>query len=158
MVFAPRFVRTPGWMTIGGRHVKRYHVNIDDRPIEAEIVDAACSFVPRLLPKPDETPPATVMVLHRGRDASYLLAYSWVWDNVIECHAATAGVPMLGGPDRDPTHFVELVRPWIGCVWELPTLEYERSAWVRHMFEADPADLAAYLADTMPEGRIGGSR
>jgi hypothetical protein len=156
MPFAPRFLRTPGLVKIAGRHIKRYHVNIDDRDIEPAIVNAACEFLPRLLPpEADATPPATAMVLHRGRDAAYLLAYSWVWDNVIECHTAAAGSPFLGCPDRDVTHFVELTKPWIGCIWELPALAHERSAWVRHMLSAEPANFAAYLADSLPEGPIG---
>ena len=156
MPFAPRFLTTPGLLELGGRSIKRYHVNIDDRPIEPAIVAAAHAFLPRLLAAPDTTPPASFTILHRGRQAAYLLAYSWVWDNVIECHSAAAGEPFLGCADDDPTHFVELTRPWVGCVWELAPFGHERSAWVRHMLEPERADLAAYLADTFPEGPSGG--
>jgi hypothetical protein len=159
MAFTPRFLSSHGLLHTGGRTIKRYHLNVDDRAIEPAVVEAAHAFLPRLLPAPDATtPPASFVILHRGRSASYLVAYSWVWDNVIECRSAAAGEPVLGCPDLDPTHFVELVKPWVGCVWELAPFEHERSAWVRHMLEAAPADLAAYLADTFPDGPAGGAR
>jgi hypothetical protein len=159
MTFSERFLSTHGVIEVGGRHVKRYHLSAHDHGIEPAIQAAAEAFLPRLLPaSADSTPPATFMILHRGLEAAYLVVYSWVWDNVIECHSATAGVPFLGSVAGDLTQFVVLDRPWIGCVWELAPFEHERSAWVRHMLEAEPPDLAAYLADTLPAGPAGGSR
>jgi hypothetical protein len=157
MSFQPRYLTVPGPIHIGDRVIKRYHVNAADGPIEDAVVRAAEAFLPRLLPpEPDATPRASYIVLHRGRgSAAYLLAYSWVWDNVLEYHTAAAGEPFLGCPDRDPTSFVVLARPWVGCVWELPPLEHERSAWVRHMLAPDVADLAGYVADTLAPGPIG---
>ena|SRR5258706_11128285 len=157
MAFAPRFLTSHGLLESGGRTIKRYHVNIFDREIEPAIVAAAHAFLPRLLPAPDSTPPASFVILHRGRSAAYLIAYSWVWDNVIECRSAAAAEPALGCPDADPTHFVELSKPWVGCVWELAPFEHERAAWVRHMLEAEQPDLAAYLGDTFADGPSGGS-
>jgi hypothetical protein len=156
MPFTEKYLRTPGVVEIAGRLIKRYHVNTVDAEIEDEVREAAYAFVPGLLPKPDDTPPATFVVLHRGRDAAYVNAYSWVWDNVIECRSGVAGIPMLGCEDTDPTNFVALDRPWIGCIWELPPLEHERSAWVRHVFAPEEPDLAGYLADMFPAGRVGG--
>jgi hypothetical protein len=157
MAFTEKFLRVPGVVEIAGRHVKRYHVNSVDAQIEDGVQAAACDFLPRLLPAPDaETPPASFAVLHRGRGSeTYLVSYSWVWGNVIECSAASAGVPFLGCPDEDPENFTKLDRPWIGCVWELPPIGHERSAWVRHVLTPDQPDLAAYLSDTLPQGRIG---
>jgi hypothetical protein len=40
-------------------------------------------------------------------------------------------------------------------VWELPPIQHERDAWVRHMLVPDAADLAGYLADAMPDGSTG---
>jgi hypothetical protein len=87
--------------------------------------------------------------------AAYLNAYTWVWDNVLECHTSAAGQPFLGCDDDNPANFKELGKPWIGCVWELPPLEHERSAWVRHLIEPERPDLPAYLADALPEGKVG---
>ena len=153
MTFTEKYLRAAGTVAVGGRQVKRYHVSIEPE-IEVNVQKAAAEYLPRLLPSPDgETPPASFVILHRGAGgAAYLNAYSWVWTNVIECHAAAAGVPFLGCPDTDPEHFTELTRPWIGCVWELAPLGHERAAWVRHMLSPDRPDLAGYLADVLPDG------
>jgi hypothetical protein len=157
MSFAERFLTSQGVTVVNGRSIKRYHVNVHDRPIEPHIVEKAMAFLPRLLPRePDPTtPPASFVIVHRGVTAAYLLAYSWVWDNVIEVHSAAAGEPFLGCPDQDPTNFVELTKPWVGCVWELAPFEHERAAWVRHMLVPEPPDLKAYLADVFPDGPSG---
>ncbi len=131
-------------------------MNSQDAEIEPAIQDAAYAYLPDLLAELDETPPAAFVVLHRSPDGAYLNAYSWVWDNVIECHTAAAGVPFLGCADRDPTNFSQLTKPWIGCVWELPPLAHERSAWVKHMLAPDQGDLDAYLADYLKR-RTGGT-
>ena len=113
-------------------------------------------LLPDLVPEPDGTPPAGFVVLHRGGNgAAYLNAYTWVWDNVLHMRGAAAAQAALGCPDEDPTHFMPLDRPWIGCVWELPPIQHERDAWVRHMLMPDVADLAGYLDDTMPDGTTG---
>ena len=133
MTFTEKYLRTPGVLEIAGRQVKRYHVNTVDAEISGGVLSAAYDYLPRLLPEPDEeTPPASFAVLHRGSGAAaYLLGYSWVWGNVIECRTATAGVPFLGSEEEHPEKFVELTRPWIGCVWELPPIAHERDAWTR---------------------------
>jgi len=159
MAFTEKYLCTHGPIEVAGRKVKRYHIV----PVSAEIEDgvqkAAYDMLPRLLPAPDgEAPPASFVVLHRGSDiGAYLCAYSWVWGNVIECRTAAAGVPFLCCPDEDPERFAELARPWIGCVWELPPLGHERSAWVRHVLAPDEPDLPGYLADLLPEGKTGGA-
>jgi hypothetical protein len=159
MAFTEKFLRVPGIIDVGGRQVKRYHVTTVDADVDDDIQQAAYDLLPRLLAPTDETPPTAFVVLHRGADtAAYLNAYSWVWDNVIECHTAAAGVPFLGCPDSDPAHFTELAKPWIGCVWELPPLSHERSAWVRHMLAPDRPDLSAYLSDVLTEPLVGGAR
>jgi hypothetical protein len=140
----------------GGRRFKRYYVTRETAVITAEIEEAAFKQLPALLPDPDGTPPAGFLVLHRGSDgAAYLNAYSWVWDNVLHMRGAAAAQPALGCPDEDPTHFMVLDRPWIGCVWELPPIQHERDAWVRHMLAPEVADLDGYLTDAMPSGRTG---
>jgi hypothetical protein len=160
MPFTEKFLRLPGVIEAGGRQVKRYHVSTADAEIAEGVQRAAYDFLPRLLPEPDdETPPTGWVVLHRGvGPAAYLCSYSWVWGNVVECKTAAAGVPFLGCPDENPENFTQLTRQWIGCVWELPPLGHERSAWVRHMLAPDEPDLAGYLADTLPEGKTGGAQ
>jgi hypothetical protein len=159
MPFQEKFLRALGVIEVGGRQIKRYHISTADSGIEDGIQRAAYAMLPRLLPDPDgETPPAGWVVLHRGQDAAFLCAYSWVWGNVVEYRTAAAGIPFLGCPDEDPENFRQLDRPWVGCVWELAPFGHERSAWVRHMLEPGEPELAAYLADTLPEGKTGGAR
>jgi len=148
----------PPPISLAGRQIKRYHVNNDPSEIQPEIEKAAYEMVPALLPDLDpDTLPAAFVVLHRGGDgAAYINTYTWVWGNVISCANAAAGQPVLDCPDTDPTHFVPLTKPWIGCIWELPALGHERSAWVRHVFAPEHPDLDAYLADSLPEGWTGG--
>ncbi|WUW65167.1 hypothetical protein OG255_31690 [Streptomyces sp. NBC_01455] len=141
---------------VAGRWIKRYHVTADPAGIAPEVEEAAYALLPALLPEPDGTPPASFVVLHRGGDdGAYLNAYSWVWDNVLHFRGAAAGQPVLGCPDRDPTHFGTLAMPWIGCVWELPPILHERDAWVRHLLSPTAPDLAGYLADSLSGGTTG---
>ncbi|MEE3921876.1 hypothetical protein V2I01_37105 [Micromonospora sp. BRA006-A] len=109
-----------------------------DRRLEPRVVDAAYAYLPALLPAPDGATPPASWVVHRGADTgAYLLAYSWFFDNVVECRIAIAGQPALDCPDDDPAHFVDLTRPGVGCVWELGVLEHERIAWIRHVLAPD---------------------
>jgi hypothetical protein len=154
MTFTEKSLRSRPAIRLAGRAVKRYHVFSDTAVIEPAIEQAAHRILPALLPEPDGTPAATFIVLHRGSDgAAYLNAYSWVWDNVLHMRGAAAGQPALDCPDDDPTNFIVVDRPWIGCVYELPPLGHERDAWVRHMLAPEVPDLAGYLADTLPGAR-----
>jgi hypothetical protein len=155
MTFAERFLSTPGRIEVAGRQIKRYHITMTDSELDQAIQDAAYALVPQLLPEPDETPPGSFSVLHRSAMGAYLLVYSWIGMDVLNLHAAVAGVPVLGAPDEDPTHFAVSTRHWIGCVWELAPLEHERSAWVRHVLQPDAPDLAGYLADQHAPGPVG---
>ncbi|QGN48740.1 hypothetical protein ACN26Y_22200 [Micromonospora sp. WMMD558] len=158
MAFRDKELRVPAPITVAGRRVKRYHIDQPERPLEPEVERAAYAFLPRLLPPAgaDGTPPVSWVVLHRGADTgAYLLAYTWFFDNVVEAHVAEAGQPAIGCPDDDPTHFVEMRRPVVGCVWELGMLEHERAAWIRHVLAPDRPDVEAYVADTRAEGTVG---
>lgn len=149
MGFTVRYSRTLPAVEVAGRHVKRYQVTVEDPPIDPAVQAAAEAFLPGLLPAPDPaTPPATFVVLHRSLEAVWFNAYSWVAEDIVHCRASSATL-------AEPTTFAELTQPWIGCVWELPALAHERSAWVRHVLTSEPADLRGYLADTMPEGPTG---
>ncbi|MFG3558892.1 hypothetical protein ACGGAQ_31405 [Micromonospora sp. NPDC047557] len=158
MAFRDKDLRTPGPVTVDGWQLKRYHIDQPERPIEPEVEKAAYDLLPALLARAvsDGTPAAGWVVLHRGADSgAYLLAYTWVWDNALQVHIAVAGQPVLDCPDDDPTHFVELGRREVGCVWELAVLEHERAAWVRHMLVPQAPDLTGYLDDTRAEGPVG---
>jgi hypothetical protein len=156
MAFKEKLLASPPPVEAGGRRIKRYYVTTETARISPDIEEAAFGILPKLLPDADGTPPAGFVVLHRGGDgAAYLNAYTWVWDNVLHMRGAVAAQPELGCPDDDPTNFVVLDRPWIGCVWELPPIQHERDAWVRHMLAPSVPDLEGYLADSMADSMTG---
>jgi hypothetical protein len=157
MTFHQKYVHALPPVERAGRHVKRYHVTREpDGILALELAEAAYAVADKLLPAPDdETPPASWLVLHEGKDAMYLCVYSWVWGNVVHARNAAAGEPFVGCLDKDLTNYVVLSEPLIGCVWELPTMAHERTAWVQHILTPDTPDLAGYLADTLPDGPIG---
>ncbi|WP_433888758.1 hypothetical protein [Streptomyces sp. CA-111067] len=156
MPFAEKLLFALPPLEVAGRSVKRYHVTADPSGIEPAVEKAAYEMLPVLLPEPDGTPPAGFVVLHRGADdGAYLNAYIWAWDNALSFAGAAAGQPFLGCPDQDPTNFVRLDSPLIGCVYELPPILHERDAWTRHILTPTTPDLPAYLADTLPDGTTG---
>jgi hypothetical protein len=150
MTFTEKLVTGRPPLEAAGRRFKRYYVTTESARITAEIERAALRMLPALLPELDGTPPAGFIVLHRGQDgAAYLIAYTWVWDNVLHVRSAAAAQPELGCPDGDPAHFMVLDRPWAGCVYELEPLGHERDAWIRHVLAPQVPDLDGYLADSM---------
>jgi hypothetical protein len=156
MGFIDKDLRSLPAIAVADRELKRYHIDQPSRPLDEEVIRAAYTVLPELVPPAEGDAASGWVVLHRGADdGAYMLAYTWVWDNVVEMHSFAAGQPLIGCPDTDPTNFVELVKPWVGCVWELAVLEHERSAWARHVLSPTSPDLAGYLADTHADGPIG---
>jgi hypothetical protein len=156
MGFNDKNLRSLAVVNLPDRQLKRYHIDQASRPLESEVIEAAYHVLPKILPPAETDLTSGWVVLHRGSDTgAYIVAYSWVWDNVVEVHSCAAGQPALDCPDLDPTNFVEVERSWAGCVWELGVLEHERSAWVRHMLSPDKPDLGGYLYDTVANGLIG---
>jgi hypothetical protein len=158
MPFQPKNLSVLPPAEIAGRQVKRYEVTTPGLSIEAELRAAAEAFLPTLFPEfiDEETLPISFTVLHRSSAGMYLNAYSWVWTNVIYCRTASSGQqPFLGSTNSDLRVFTLINKPLIGCVWELPPLAHERSAWVQHMLDPAVPDLDAYLADTLPAGLVG---
>ena len=139
-------------MPVADWRVKQYLVTVTEQPVESAVVAAAEAYLPKLLPEStaaDETPRVAFSVLHKGADAVWLNLYSWVYGEIVHCRAANAGLAA-------PTAFTPLTEPLIGCVWELPALVHERSAWVRHGLQPENPDVGAYLADVLPDGPVGG--
>lgn len=157
MTFHQKYVHPMPVVELGTRQVKPYHVTREPHGVLApEIVSAAYKTAAGLMPEPDdEMPPAGWIVLHEGKSAMYLCVYSWVWGNVVHARNAAAGEPYVGCTDDDLTHYTVLTEPLIGCVWELPTMAHERTAWVTHMLKPQVPDLTGYLADTLAEGPTG---
>jgi hypothetical protein len=154
MTIQPKLCRPRPPITIGTRTMKRYDVTVTEEPIPPAVEAAALAMCATLVPEPDGTLGAGWVVLHEGGDrrAMYVNAYTWVWDNVVEAHAAAAAQPHVGCPDDDSTHFVAVDRPWVGCMWERIPFGHERSAWARHVIEPEQPAVDAYLGDVLAAG------
>ena len=151
MGFSERYLRSGGVLPVGDWQVKHYLVTVTETPLDDAVVEAATSFLPKLLPSSagtDTTPKVAFSVLHKGMDAIWLNLYTWVYGEILHCRAASAAFDT-------PTVFAPLREPLIGCVWELPALVHERSAWVRHGLQPPEPAVEAYLADFLPEGPVG---
>ena len=156
MAFEDRYLRVAAAADVGDRRVKWYHLSVGSAPIQPAIVTGAQRYLPYLMPPLDDTPPAAFAVLHQGLDAVHLLAYTWVWDNVIHCRSASAGSAYLGSVEGNPYEFHDLRNAsWMGCVWELAIVAHERDAWVRHMLAPGEPDLGGYLADCLSALMVG---
>ena len=149
MGFSERYMRPGGVLPVGGWRVKQYLVTVDESAMEPAVVEAAESFLPKLLPTSAAAPRLVFSVLHKGVDAIWLNLYAWVYGEILHCRAANASF-------AEPATFTPLAEPLIGCVWELPALVHERSAWVRHGLRPAAPAVDAYLADFLPEGPVGG--
>jgi hypothetical protein len=152
MGFSERYLRPGGVVPIGDWRVKQYLVTVTSAVLDGATVSAATAYLPKLLPSSagaDATPRVAFSVLHKGVDAIWLNLYAWVYGEILHCRAANA--PLTAEPV-----FTPLTEPLIGCVWELPALVHERSAWVRHGLRPDSPAVDPYLADFLPEGLVGG--
>lgn len=150
MGFVERFMRPLTPISTSGWVVKGYGVTVEDRELDPEALAVAMEFLPKLLPPPntDGTPSVAFSVVHHGQDAVWLNVYAWCQEAILGCRAANA--PLTGSPVFEP-----LVEPLIGCVWELPAVVHERSAWVRHLLQPQRPDVDAYLSDVRVAGPVG---
>lgn len=151
MGFSERYMRQGGVAPVGDWRVKQYLVTVASTPLDSGVVEAAQAYLPKLLPSAaatDTTPRVAFSVLHEGVDAVWLMLYSWVYGEIL--HSRGASAPLSG-----PAEFTPLSEPLIGCVWELPALVHERSAWVRHGLQPDSPAVEDYLADFLPDGPVG---
>jgi hypothetical protein len=154
MPYAPRELSAAGHKTVSNRIFKVYELVAPARRISEDLRDAAWATLPQLAATPvdEDTPAAGWCVLHRGEDAAYLLAYSWVWHEVLDVRVAVAGNPSLGTGGADETDFGVLSHRWMGCVWELTPLAHERSVWIKHVLAPAAPDVDSYLDDFFPDG------
>ena len=152
MGFSERYMAPGGVLPVGDWRIKQYLVTVTAAVLDSAVVEAAQAYLPKLLPSAgatDDTPRVAFSVLHKGVDAIWLNLYAWVYGEILHCRAANA-------PFAEPTVFTPLPEPLIGCVWELPALVHERSAWVRHGLQPPSPAVEPYLADFLPAGPVGG--
>lgn len=151
MTFRERHVRPLPVAVAAQWQVKRYELTLDGDELAPSLRAAADGMTEKLLaqyPPERGKPEAAFSILHFGEDAVWLNVYMWCHEAIIRCVMASA-------PTDSPESFSQLDEPLIGCVWELPVLEFERSSWVRNMLLIEPS-LTAYLRDRRSAGLVGG--
>jgi hypothetical protein len=123
--------------------LKWYGVYPDDRPIPAELTQAARE---RLMKTPPEASGLGFVLLHRcGKDFYFLIVCTWrnsneIWQTVY--YKDGDAMPDFLLFPRDGTH-----KPTL-CVWELVPVWHEQQAWVRFLSSArDEAAAEAWLGD-----------
>jgi hypothetical protein len=77
--------------------------------------------------------------VHEGRGANVIFASWWANENELRHH-------MWLSPGDDPAGF-QYVTPsgFVGCVWDLSVVGFERSAWVDSVLAPPVPDFTAYM-------------
>lgn len=144
--YRPRSTRSTGVSIIGGWSLKRYEITLNGDAIDPAILLAADRVLDANLPDvAPGTPGVGFVVVHHGEQSVWMLADFWDVDILSQ--------RTFSAPLEDPTRFTG-VPPGgpTACVWELPVHSHERDAFVTHIIDpADGPDVAAYLADAMPD-------
>ena len=85
------------------------------------------------------------LIIHSGRDATFVILNSWVGENMLRQH--------IWASRLDLPHRFESMAPgnMSLCVWELAVVWHEREAWLRHVLNhpKQRPDLAAYHQDVL---------
>jgi hypothetical protein len=139
--YAPRAIRFLELLACPDWRLKVYTIAYAVPP-DAALVGTARALAQSVLPPvvAGEPPGVGFLTIHAGRDAHVVLV-SW-WSNSNELRQCSWRAP-LHRPDR----FEQVTSAgFIGCVWDLALIAFEREAWVRTVLAASEPDLDAYLA------------
>lgn len=145
--YQPRPVRFAGLYQAGNWRVKVYTISaLRERPSQA-LLAGATAHLPQWLTLGGVTPLAdyqvATLIVHEGREGIYAVVGWWVDENMLRQYSYFADV-------TQPTCFRPLnAEGLLTCVWELAVLGFERAAWVKHVLQAAPANLEAYLQETL---------
>jgi hypothetical protein len=152
MTFSSRYLTPLPTRELNSWQVKQYLLTVDGTEVAPVVIAGADPMIARLLPGGAPGPEATAFsILHLGADAVWLTVFAWCQEVILQARGARASLAA-------PTAWTPHAEPLIGCVWELPVVEHERSAWVSHMLIAEPAQWQGYLDDHAPPGPIGRPR
>jgi hypothetical protein len=139
--YQPRQVRSLGTWRIDDWKLKVYGLKYRGRTPSAATVSAARDFTARTLPRPGRTDTrygAGFVIVHEGQDARWLLIDWWGHESVL--HHLLFMASLDGEPE-----FIDPPPDLCACVWELPIIAFERTAWVEAVLGATPPGLHAYM-------------
>jgi hypothetical protein len=83
-------------------------------------------------------------IIHRGRDANFLLLDWWAHDNIF-CQL------LYSSALDEPARFTRVSRPLAACVWEAVVIAHERNSWVVNMMGVESSP-SRYLKDALQSG------
>lgn len=143
--YEPRPVRPLGLLRVEGWCLKLYGVAYRTPTPRSELVLAAKSLAPALLPGGGgATYGVGFMGIHDGRNSCFVFVDWWQDEDELHHHLFVSST-------QDPGDLLDRTGSGlIACVWDLAVLSFERQAWVDTVL-ANPngPDLGAYLATVM---------
>lgn len=131
-----RLIEPSGWV------LKLYGVSYSWSAVDEQLLTAAADAAGAVVTSLDPTDTFGVgfVIAHQGQHAEWVLVHWWQTGGIL-AHRLLSRPP----GSTDP---LTLAAPQlVGCVWELPVINFERDCWVSHVL-VDPSrpDLTGYLA------------
>jgi len=145
--YQPRPIRFAEYYQTGNWRVKVYTISaLRECPPQA-LLASATAYLPQWLAPAGVAPLAdyqvATLIVHEGREGIYAVVSWWVAENMLRQYTYFADV-------TQPTCFRPLnADGLLTCVWELAVLGFERVAWVKHVLQAEPANLEAYMQEAL---------
>lgn len=138
-------MRPLGLLEVDGWRLKLYAIAYRRPAPRPELVSAAKSLVPAVLPCNDGAAYGVGFIgIHDGRDSCFVFVDWWQDQDELHHHVFVS-------PSDEPVALRDRTGSGlIACVWDLAVLSFERKAWVDSVLRnPNEPDLAAYLATVM---------
>ena len=134
--------------------VKVYGITYPGRAMpDAEMMETAKVIALNRLSKLalDEHHGVAFAIIHMARGADFVLLDWWTWENVLQQAVFT-------GPPGKPGQLTDITSSgFLGCVWELHVVNFERLAWIQHVLKKSDSRSAEVQLDEYLTQRFNGS-
>lgn len=145
--YQPRPIRFAELYQVSNWRVKIYTISALRECPSQTLLASAKAHLPHWLAPAGVSPLAdyqvATLIVHEGREGLYVVVSWWVDENMLRQYSYFADF-------TQPTCFRPLnAEGLLTCVWELAVLGFERAAWVKHVLQAAPPNLEAYLQETL---------
>jgi hypothetical protein len=141
--YQPRTTRLVSLHSCLDWKLKVYEICFADVSIPSEQIEQTLAFVDQNVPWlrcPGHSPRAGFVLVHRGRDAMWLMVHLWQADILSQF--------AFQSPLSNPVDFTPLRSDgFCGCVWELEVVSHERDAWIRCEMGSNSNSIARYWND-----------
>lgn len=143
--YVKRHFSSLGIWQAGKFRVKVTAIRCEPGDMRTELKQKAQKFVnlrlPELAEREGDHHNLGFVVIHQGKDATWLLMHWWAHGEIC-CQELAAAV--------GEGEFRTVEAPFHACVWEHLAINHEHQAWVRTMLTSVPS-ADTYLADVMAE-------